>query len=420
MQRALCLFFLLFSSFLTIPARARVSFEPVRSHEIYHLQAINGSFVTYCPIRKSFILVNSKTSKSAWLVTKDSRGNVALQLRLQGVKKYLSAGKDGNLRLRVRRGAAESFTLERSEDGRYFLRSMYKTYLHVNSRGKVGFIFTRTPSWGEALHWVRTKLQVAAGRWHTCAIKPDQTLACWGDKIRGKATVPADLGEVKAVAADHFNTCAIKADNTLACWGSDYYKRDNFLLRLGAVRAVGVSIFDTCALKYDKTLACWDFHGRSIDIPAGLRGVKSISVGNANKCAIKADNTLDCWTKGVPSELGTVKAVAASFYHTCAIKSDNTLACWGDNTYGQSKVPPDLGTVRAVASSYFHTCAIKADHHLACWGDNAQGQSNIPPDLGTVKAVTAGGHHTCALRTDQSLVCWGYNESGQSTVPDFE
>jgi alpha-tubulin suppressor-like RCC1 family protein len=37
---------------------------------------------------------------------------------------------------------------------------------------------------------------LAPGSGHTCAIKADQTVQCWGDNSLGQCNVPADLGPV--------------------------------------------------------------------------------------------------------------------------------------------------------------------------------------------------------------------------------
>jgi len=62
--------------------------------------------------------------------------------------------------------------------------------------------------------------QVAAGGSHTCAIRDDGTLACWGDDSAGQLDeVPS--GTFRSLSAGGTHTCAIRTDGTLACWGDD-------------------------------------------------------------------------------------------------------------------------------------------------------------------------------------------------------
>src|SRR5262245_66648419 len=61
---------------------------------------------------------------------------------------------------------------------------------------------------------------VAAGKGHSCAIRSDGTLACWGDDSAGQLDdIPS--GEFRALSAGGAHTCAIRSDGTLACWGDD-------------------------------------------------------------------------------------------------------------------------------------------------------------------------------------------------------
>ena len=55
---------------------------------------------------------------------------------------------------------------------------------------------------------------ISAGLSHTCAIKTDGTVQCWG-----QSTVPNDLGPISSISAGFgAKTCAVKTDVTSQCW----------------------------------------------------------------------------------------------------------------------------------------------------------------------------------------------------------
>ena len=58
---------------------------------------------------------------------------------------------------------------------------------------------------------------VDAGDGHTCGIKVDHTVACWGDDRYGESTLPE--GTFSQVSAGTRHTCGVRADGRVACWG---------------------------------------------------------------------------------------------------------------------------------------------------------------------------------------------------------
>ena len=64
---------------------------------------------------------------------------------------------------------------------------------------------------------------VAAGARHSCGVRINGTITCWGDNTYGQTEAPA--GKFTAVdsgsqlTSEHGITCALRTDGTLACWG---------------------------------------------------------------------------------------------------------------------------------------------------------------------------------------------------------
>jgi Regulator of chromosome condensation (RCC1) repeat len=68
-----------------------------------------------------------------------------------------------------------------------------------------------------------TSPQVSASANHTCALKTDGTVVCWGDDTYGQTTVPAGLASVAQVSSGGYYTCALKTDGTVVCWGNNAF-----------------------------------------------------------------------------------------------------------------------------------------------------------------------------------------------------
>ena len=61
---------------------------------------------------------------------------------------------------------------------------------------------------------------VSAGGRHSCALRADRTVACWGNNVAGQSDAPN--GEFAAVYVGELYSCALRADGTVACWGEAF------------------------------------------------------------------------------------------------------------------------------------------------------------------------------------------------------
>jgi len=256
--------------------------------------------------------------------------------------------------------------------------------------------------------------RLSAGSEHTCALRSDDTVACWGSNVSGKSTPPA--GTFKSVSAGGAHTCAIRSDDTIACWGSD---SDDISTApaAGTFKSIDAGSAHTCAIRGDGTIVCWGWNPQGEATPPADT-FKAVSAGAGHTCAIRSDDTVACWGGNFDGQAtppaGTFRSVSAGAEHTCAIRSDDTVACWGRNDIGQST--PPTGTFKSVSvSREWHTCAIRSDDTVACWGSDFDGKST--PPTGAFKLVSAGGAHTCGIRTDDSVACWGSDFTEQATPP---
>lgn len=226
----------------------------------------------------------------------------------------------------------------------------------------------------------------SAGGLHTCGIRGDGTLWCWGDDESGQLGVgtrvssarPMQVGSSaswRSVSAGDQHTCAIDGDGRLYCWGA------------GERGRLGVG----------------DFERRLAPAPVGEATWLAVAAGGAHTCGVQVGGTLWCWGANDERQLGLAG--------------------------GDAAVPTQAGvgtTWVSLAAGAAHTCGLDLDQRLFCWGRNVEGQVGVgavdalvaEPTVvvSTVRwlSVGAGARHTCALRFDQSAWCWGADGRGSA------
>ncbi|WP_413375275.1 S-layer homology domain-containing protein [Paenibacillus taichungensis] len=273
-------------------------------------------------------------------------------------------------------------------------------------------------------------VKIAAGFFHSLALKADGTVVAWGDNNYGQTTVPAEVKEgVVAIAAGGYHSLALKADGTVVAWG--YNSNGQTTVPVEAkegVVAIAAGLYHSLALKADGTVEAWgdNNYGQTTVPVEAKEGVVAIAAGGRHSLALKADGTVEAWgdnnygqtTVPVEAKEGVV-AIAAGGYHSLALKADGTVEAWGYNYYGQTTVPLEAKEgVVAIAAGGYHSLALKADGTVEAWGSNGGGQRTVPAEAKEgVVAIAAGWDHSLALKADGTVEAWGYNGSGQTTVP---
>ena len=257
---------------------------------------------------------------------------------------------------------------------------------------------------------------VSAGDRHTCGVRIDGTVACWGSNQYGQAA-PPDRG-FSSVSAGAAHTCGVRSDSTLECWGAS---QPGMLAPPGRFRAMDVGRSLGCGLISGGIIECWgDNPSHDVTVlPGGeiyqaMSGVAAISPQGGN-CGLLADGALVCWSD-VPDGQAPPDGVFKSVGDRCAVRITGEAVCW-DLDYNILPNPPE-GSFDFVSAGGHHTCGIEPGGDVGCWGADWNGQAT--PAVGEFKAVSVGHEHSCGVRSDGSLACWGSNWHGQTASPQGE
>jgi len=117
-----------------------------------------------------------------------------------------------------------------------------------------------TPQMGVVCSASADQDAVSAGYEHWCALR-NGTARCWGDPLGGKTDAPDE--ELVALAAGTEHTCGIRPDGSVVCWGCGQADKGTFDWGqcdvppdLRAVQ-ISASTYQTCAVTTEGTVECW-------------------------------------------------------------------------------------------------------------------------------------------------------------------
>jgi alpha-tubulin suppressor-like RCC1 family protein len=312
-----------------------------------------------------------------------------------------------------------------------------------NSTGQLGVGNTTPSALPIQVTGVAGITAVTAGVGHTLALKSDGTVWAWGDNTYGQigdgtttqrngpVQVSGLTGTYTALAAGAYHSVALKNDGTVWVWG----RNDDGELGDGgttsrstpeqvtgiAASAIGAGAFQTFFV----------LSGSGNIKACGFNGNGELGIGS----------TTQQTSPVAVNVVSSMTSVAGGNYHTLAVKSDGSVWAWGWNGYGelgdgtidQNLSPIGVASLSQIASAsggQFHSLAVSSTGTLWAWGNNLNGQLGdgtltdraLPvqvPGLPSVSFAAAGAVHSVAVGTDGSVWAWGdntYGEIGDGTL----
>jgi alpha-tubulin suppressor-like RCC1 family protein len=318
---------------------------------------------------------------------------------------------------------------------------------------------------------------IAAGQSHTCSLRPDGVVFCWGrnnEKQLGTGSAPpitapvvAAVSNVVAIATGGVHTCALIVGGQVACWGDTSWGQvgilpvgltsslPTFVPAISDAVAITAGGFHSCAVHAGGAKAsCWgsNSHGQLGD---GLRNnspnpgpiavnlamtgpiTKQISAGGYHTCAIvAADASVACWGANDVGELGQGTHFTTGPLPSARVMTGGDPGCAGGiGCANTPALPPATFFAIQIAASIggyhggFHTIAIDLSGLPFGWGNNNDGEINRTDggeqDFATpalialttpvpVPIIAAGAYHTCVASKIVGAFCTGQNSNWQS------
>ena len=260
------------------------------------------------------------------------------------------------------------------------------------------------------------------------------------------------------VGSDH--SCVIKFDGKVSCWGR------NGVGQLGT-NSTTDSLYPV------------DVRDHTGSVGTTLENIIQVSLGYQNTCAVNSGGKVLCWGNGSwwrlgnhsqnhqhyprfvnginnDGRLGGVVGVATGFFHSCAVGTNGQVSCWGSNSLHETgssqrshrsrfprtvrtaeNGPPLEGIVQAVVGGGL-TYTLTSGGKVWCGGGTHRGalengvsggrsSREIYPvavrdssgvaesTLSDLIQISAGPVNSCALKADGSVYCWGYEVGGGAT-----
>jgi len=248
------------------------------------------------------------------------------------------------------------------------------------------------------------------------------------------------LADVTTVTLGINHSCALRADGTVWCWGRNFFGQLGDGTTTDRVTPVQVS-----TLQGVTQVACnGDFCCARTQLGAAWCWGRNQSGQLGNDLTTNASTRVRVVHAADPSGfLADVARVETGPSRACALKTDGTLWCWGaanlgDGTTAASRVPVQVLDPTGAApltgvtdfSVFTNTCARLTDATVLCWGHNTHGslgdqsgtaqtlpvhvlvESGLDPYTGADQ-VNIGDQHSCLIRDDRTAWCWGSNLTSQ-------
>lgn len=185
-------------------------------------------------------------------------------------------------------------------------------------------------------------VQIAGADAHYCAMRATGGVVCWGTAGNGRlgngvtsgsyGTPVTVTGLTNAIYIDSAgsHTCAVRSDRSVACWGSGADYRLGYSLTLVTDKSTPATVLSvqniatvflgnihSCVVTTGGALSCW-----------GNNGNGQVGIGNYNTPINTPSTVLNV-------DVGAGVAFASGVFHSCVSLKNSSIICWGNGGSGR-------------------------------------------------------------------------------------
>jgi len=201
---------------------------------------------------------------------------------------------------------------------------------------------------------------LSVGRNHSCVLHSGTyEVHCFGDNSSGQLNAPlapapvvppsrcrrpTPRGGYYSVSAGHSHTCALRHDSRMTCWGEIDGRPASESTPDHLFDWLSSSGLGTCGRTSAGQVICWG--GGLQDVPDARFRYGRVAVGASHACGLLSDQTARCWgpaasTASPPLDL-RFRSIRVGQSFTCGVPLGAfDLKCWGLNDVGQASPPQE-------------------------------------------------------------------------------
>lgn len=234
---------------------------------------------------------------------------------------------------------------------------------------------------------------VAAGSFHSLALRNNGSIVAWGDNQHGQTSVPEPNEEFAAIAAGCYHSMGLKIDGSIVAWGRNTRGECDVPEPNSDYVAIAAGDCFSLGLKSDGSLRAWGqmywglrLYFTSARLPDDNSGFVAVSAAGSAYLALKRDGSIVAMggvapfsggryspaflrVKNPDSNYGFV-GLAAGEWHGIGFRQGGELFLWD---YGPKKSGGDYfggnSAYRDIVPLFEANIAVTRDGSLRIWGD---------------------------------------------------